>query len=172
MEVAGNRQTRTAYTASTRIYSPTRGANAYAYAPAPAPVQPVEQPKVTVKPQQRPKSQPRPMLSAGCKVTMLFAIFTVAAACLFVVFRYALIAGDYLEVNQIKTDMEAAQLRIRTLNVELECAVSIQNVQEAAARLGMTYPTADQFVRTGDALPVSAGVQAPVNGANTAAEGA
>lgn len=171
MEVAGNRHTRANYAAS-RIYSPTRGANAYAYAPAAAPVQPVEQPKVAPKPQQRPVRQPRPVLSTGCKAAMLFAVFTVAAACLLMVFRYARIANEYLEVNQIKTDIEAAQLRVRALNVELECAVSIQNVQEAAARLGMTYPTADQYVRAGDALPVAAGTQTSVNGAAAAAEGA
>ncbi len=168
MEVAGNRR-RAAYTAS-RVYSPTRGANAYAYAPAAAPAQPVEQPKVAPKPQQKPKSKTRPALSAGCKVAMLFAIATVAAASLLVVFRYACIAGDYLEVNQLNSDMEAAQLRINALNVELECAVSIQNVQDAAARLGMTYPTADQFVRAGDALPASGAQSA--NGAATTAEGA
>ncbi len=169
MEVAGNRH-RAAYTAS-RVYSPTRGANAYAYAPAAAPAQPVEQQKTAPKPQQRQKTKARPALSTGCKAAMLFAITVVAAASLFVVFRYARIAGSYLEVNQIKSDMEAAQLRINALNVELECAVSIQNVQDAAARLGMTYPTADQFVRAGDALP-GAGAQTSANGAATVAEGA
>ncbi|HWR23426.1 MAG TPA: hypothetical protein VN366_08110 [Feifaniaceae bacterium] len=162
MEVAGNRH-KQAYTAS-RVYSPTRGANAYAYAPAEVAAQPAGQPKAAPKPQRRQKPKARPALSAGCKAAMLLGIFTVAAASLFVVFRYARIAGDYLEVNQMKSDMEAAQLRINALNVELECAVSIQNVQDAAARLGMTYPTADQFVRAGDALPG--------NGAATTAEGA
>ncbi len=169
MEVAGNRHTQTAYTASTRVYSPTRGANAYAYAPAAAPVRPVEQPVVSPKLQQRPRKQPRPALSTGCRIAMLFAIATVAAAALFVVFRYNRIAGEYLEVNQLKTDIEAAELRVRALNVELECAVSIQNVQDAAARLGMTYPTAEQYVCAGDALPITAnagqGAQTPLEGA-------
>lgn len=91
---------------------------------------------------------------------------------MFVVSRYSRIAGEYLVVNDLKTKIEETQLRVRTLNVELECAVSIQNVQDAAARLGMTYPQADQYVRVGDALPgnASAGNAAEAN--NGTAEGA
>lgn len=169
MEVAGKRQTQAAYSAS-RVYSPTRGANAYAYAPA---VAPVEQPYAPApQPKKAPRPKQRPVLSIGCRAAMLFGIATVAAACLFVVSRYSRIAGEYLAVNDLKTKIEETQLRVRTLNVELECAVSIQNVQDAAARLNMTYPKADQYVRVGDALPAVAGAGNAAEANNGTAEGA
>ena len=69
-----------------------------------------------------------------------------------VVSRFASIAVQYSAVNQLKSDIENAQLRIGALNVALECAVSIQDIQDAAKRFGMTYPTASQYVRTGDTM--------------------
>ena len=171
MEVAGKRQTKAAYSAS-RVYSPTRGANAYAYAPAAAPVEQPHAPAPQPQKAPRPKPKQRPALSMGCRAAMLLGIAAVAAACLFVVSRYSRIAGEYLVVNDLKTKIEETQLRVRTLNVELECAVSLQNVQDAAARLGMTYPKADQYVRVGDALPAVAGAGTAAEANNGTAEGA
>jgi|GEM_PF-5214620 len=151
MEVAGNGQR--AYAQSTRVYAPTRGANAYAYAEA----LPKREPEARPAPKPRPRPQPRAKeqkhLSAACRFALVFTIAAVAVAMLFVMYRYSLIAGEYQKVNTLKEQITESQLRVNALNVKLQCAVSIDDAQAAAKRLGMTYPTASQFVRAGDALP-------------------
>lgn len=152
MEVASKRHAHTAYSDATRVYSPTRGSSAYAYAQAAAAPQPQPQQQPQQHPQPKPRPQQRPQLSLGCRWALLVTVMMLAAASLVVVSRFASIAVQYSEVNQLKSDIENAQLRIGALNVALECAVSIQDIQDAAKRFGMTYPTASQYVRTGDTM--------------------
>lgn len=154
MEVANKRQSQSAYSSATRTYSPTKGSSAYAYAQEAAAPQPKRQPPQPT-PQPKPRSKARPELSAGCKWALLCSVLLLAAASLAVVFRYADIASQYAVVNQLRSDIESAELRVRELNVKLECAVSIQDAQDAAARFGMTYPTASQYVRAGDTLALN-----------------
>lgn len=153
MEVANKRQAHSAYSSATRMYSPTKGSSAYAYAQEAAAPQPKRQPQAAPQPKARPKA--RPELSMGCKWALLCSLLLLAAASLAVVFRYADIASQYAVVNQLKSDIESAELRVKELNVKLECAVGIQDAQDAAVRFGMTYPTASQYVRAGDALVLS-----------------
>lgn len=148
MEVASKQHAQTAYSAATRVYSPTRGSSAYAYAQAAA----APQPQPQQRPQPKPRPQQRPQLSLGCRWTLLVTVIMLAAASLVVVSRFASIAEQYNQINQLKSDIQGAQLRIGALNVALECAVSIQDIQDAAQRFGMTYPTASQYVRAGDTL--------------------
>lgn len=158
MEERARRQQST-YAAITRVYSPTRGSSAYAYAPAEAEEwqqeeapsrQTQQRPRQQDGVQQRP--QPREELSSGTKVAMVLAIMVFAAALLAVIGRYNSISREYLEVNALNRSIEEAQLRISQLNVELQCAVNIQEAQEAANRMGLTYPDAGQLVRAGDPL--------------------
>ncbi len=150
MEVANKRQTHSAYSTATRMYSPTKGSSAYAYAQEAVAPEPKQAPQKAPRPKALPKV--RSELSLGCRWALLCSVLLLAAASLAVVFRYSDIASQYAVVNQLKSDIESAELRVRELNVKLECAVSIQDAQDAAARFGMTYPTASQYVRAGDAL--------------------
>lgn len=168
MEVASKRHAQTAYSATTRVYSPTRGSSAYAYAQVAAAPQPQQQPQQ--RPQPKPRPQQRPLLSLGCRWALLVTVMTLAAASLVVVSRFASIAVQYSEVNQLKSDIEDAQLRIGALNVALECAVSIQDIQDAAQRFGMTYPTASQYMRTGDTLVMEDDVAADTSAGDDTAE--
>ncbi len=106
----------------------------------------------TTAPAAKTAATAAPQLSLGCRWTLLVTVIMLAAASLVVVSRFASIAEQYNQINQLKSDIQGAQLRIGALNVALECAVSIQDIQDAAQRFGMTYPTASQYVRAGDTL--------------------
>lgn len=156
MEVRNARQA--TYATVTRVYSPTHGSSAYAYAQpavAPQPNEEVRTPdRQAPKPAQMPRQKAKPHLNAGCRMAMMFTIFVLGSVALLAVFRYHTIAEEYAKVHALQKSIEETQLRIRTLNVSLECAVDIQTLQDAAARMGMTYPSASQYVRAGDAVPV------------------
>lgn len=186
MEVKGNAGSQTAYTMITRVYSPTRGSSAFAYAQTakaqaeaiPQPQrQPVSQPRGKPAPQQKPhpkvtqspRQRTRTQLSAGTRVSIVFCILVLSVALLFTIFRYHTISQQWAMVNNLSASIETAQLRIAELNVlvSLECAVDIQQAREAAARFGITYPEARQYVRAGDALiPESPREGMPANGEN------
>lgn len=163
MEV-NKRQAHTAYGASsTRVYSPTYGTSAYAYAEraaaVPQPVQPERRPEQQQRVQE--KRRQKPQLSAGTKAALVFGILLMTCAGLFTIFRYHSIARQYAEVNALHADIENIELRIRELNVALECAVNIEDAKQAAQQSGMTYPAASQYVRVGDTLPAAAGQRQP-----------
>ena len=175
MEVANKRHT--AYSSATRMYSPTKGSSAYAYAQEAVAPQPQPQPKPQQKPVEKhaTRQKARQEMSLGCRWALLCSILLLAGASVAVVFRYADIATQYAQVNQLKSDIESAKLRVRELNVALECSVSIQDAQDAAKRFHMTYPTASQYVRAGDALVLDQGAGSDEDentnaGANTNAE--
>lgn len=138
-----------------RVYSPTHGSSAYAYAPAAPKQQPVPRPEQRPEPRRQPRPEPKPRLAAGTRLALLLSVMMLSAVLLMVVLRYNNIAAQYAMVNVLQETITETEQEIRTLNVMLESAVSIQEVQEEAQRWGMSYPEADQYVRTGDALPVS-----------------
>lgn len=178
MEVKGNAGSQTAYTTITRVYSPTRGSSAFAYAQtaqAEAMPQPQRQPRGKPAPQQKPtpkvtqspRQRTHTQLSAGTRVSIVFCILILSVASLFTIFRYHTISQQWAVVNNLSASIETAQLRIAELNVlvSLECAVDIQKAREAAARFGITYPEARQYVRAGDALVSESPKQSmPANG--------
>ena len=152
---------------NTRVYSPTRGSSAYAYETAAAPQyapqpQPTPRKQPAQDPQRRPLPQPKrrrkaqPTLSPGSRAALLFSVIVLSGALLFAVMRYYTIVKQHIVVNELQQSIETSGRNIRALNIELECAVSINDVQEAAERMGMTYPDASQYVRAGDALPNAA----------------
>lgn len=145
------------YAPSSKVYAPTRGTSAYAYPlPAYEPERRQEQ-QPTRREQRRtapaPRSSEKPRLSIGGKVTIVFSIGLLAVTMLLVIARYADISAQHLQINEIKQNIESTRLRLAELNVALQCTVSIHDAQDAAARLGMTYPEAAQYIRAGDALP-------------------
>ena len=153
MAVAARQETREYYYAPvTRVYS--HGATAVAAQPAYRPQPREEQPEVVpaAKPRQQQRVQAQPAISPLQRVLATIAICAVAAALLFVLVRYERIADEYAVVNQLKDDIEEAELSLAALNVELQLAVSLDNAKEVAQRMGMDYPTAAQIHRVGDPL--------------------
>jgi len=158
MEVGMRQRTVRERAVSTRFYAPTLGSAAYAYAepavaPSPAIPQQKEQPKPRPAVKQAPKVKKAP-LTLGFKIASVFCVLLMGVSALAVIAGYENIASEYALVNTLKNDIKSAELRLAELNVDLECTVSIEEAKEAAVRLGMTYPTAAQYVRTGDALPI------------------
>lgn len=170
MEVNGRRYGR-AQDALKRAHF--EGALAYAYQHA-AEAQPAKAPL--------PKEQPRPVeqqkrrravkarLSTGCRVSLFAGMLVLSAALLLLLYRYNFITEQYAAVNRLNTSISEAQRRVRALNVTLECAVSIQDAQDAAQSWGMTYPNADQYVRAGDRLPAQTIQDDPVTADDEAPE--
>lgn len=155
---AGTHQERS-YAPDQRVYAPTRGSAAYAYAePAESPypyAPPAAEPqqKPAAAPARKPKVKP---LSLGGRLLIVISILMVTGASLTMVARYAMIAQQYGLVNELKDDIEDSELRLAQLNVALECAVSLDDAKAAAERMGMTYPTAAQYVAVGEPLPAAA----------------
>ncbi|MDL2234541.1 hypothetical protein LJC07_00100 [Christensenellaceae bacterium OttesenSCG-928-L17] len=148
---------------NTRVYSPTHGTSAYAYEPATAPNyapapgrEPEREPRRQPLPQPQKKRKLQPALSRASKAALLLSIVLISCALLFAVMGYYNISKQYIAVNELQQSIDVAERNIRALNIELECAVSINDIQEAAQRLGMTYPAASQYVRAGDAIPSTA----------------
>lgn len=81
------------------------------------------------------------------KVAVLGAVLCVAAALIGILVRYAQIAEQYDEVNQIKSDIAQCEIDLTELRVQLNSAVSIDEARDAAGAAGMDYPSADQIVR-------------------------
>ncbi len=156
MEIADKSRIRNPYSSATRVYSPSRSSVAYAYEQAiPLPRRQEKQDA-----QHRQRLQPKEkLLSSGCKWALLLAMAVIAASSLVIVSRFANIAGSYAQINKLKAAINEAELRIRELNVSLECAVSIEDAKEAASRLGMAYPDASQYVRVGEPFDAKTTVQ-------------
>ena len=157
MAVAARQENREYYYAPvTRVYS--HGATAVAAQPAYRP-QPREEQQPEVAPVQRPKQQQKvqaqPATSPLQRVLATILICALAASLLFVLLRYERIADEYAVVNELKSDIEEANLSLAALNVELQLAVSLDNAKEVAQRMGMDYPTADQIHRVGAPLTAS-----------------
>ncbi len=160
MEASAGRKMQTTYATITRVYSPTHGSAAYAYAQTAEVLSPAERPQVQARPKTQPRSRQqaamrvKPRVSAGTRWAAVASMLALSGALLLVVFRYYNISRQYAVINTLNEDINNTELRIRELNVGLECAVNIQTAQEAASRLGMTYPTSKQYVRAGDALMI------------------
>ncbi len=158
MEVRANPQAQERYAPSARIYAPMHGSIAYAYQNAAAEALPTRREKRQPEPEQKPLERRRvrrqPLTNAG-KLLLILSILVISASGLLVISGYERIAAEYKVVNQLKKDIDQTELRLAELNVALECAVNLDDAKAAAKRMGMTYPTAEQYVQVGNALPDS-----------------
>lgn len=93
--------------------------------------------------------------SALSRIGMVFAGFLLAAMILFTLTGYERITRAYADVNVLNNAIDETNLRIAALDVQIECAVTIRDAQEAAERLGMQYPSPSQYVRVGDYIPIT-----------------
>ncbi len=105
------------------------------------------------------KQRVRRTMSTGSRIGLMFSGFLFAGMLLFTLTGYERISRAYADVNTINREIESTRLRIKALDVQIECAVTIQDAQATAERYGMRYPTQSQYVRVGSAIPISG--QAP-----------
>ncbi len=98
---------------------------------------------------------PKDEIKPASRFGMILCGFLFAGMVLFVLAGYERITRAYADINIINDDIEQTNLRIVELDVQIECAVTIQQAQEAAKRFGMRYPEQSQYVKVGDQIPVS-----------------
>lgn len=106
----------------------------------------------------RPIERTQTVVRSATKIALVFCAFAFATMILFTLFGYERIKRAEKAIYTLNSDIDDVKLEISALAVQIECAVSVQDAQEAATeRFGMQYPTQSQYVRIGSALP--AGMQ-------------
>ena len=81
------------------------------------------------------------------RIGMMVCGFLLAGMLVFVLSGYERISRAYADVNALNEEIELANLRIIGLDVEIECAVTIQDARQAAENAGMQYPDPEQLVK-------------------------
>jgi len=97
----------------------------------------------------------RHQATPASRIGIMFSGFLFAGMVLFTLSGYERTSRAYADVNAINSEIDDTELRIKALDVQIECAVTIQDAQETAERYGMQYPTQSQYVRIGGSIPVS-----------------
>ncbi|MDR1619946.1 MAG: hypothetical protein LBS18_04715 [Clostridiales bacterium] len=161
MDMTGRQKEPITYQTVTRAYSPTRGSAAVAYeqtirAPLPQEYTGRQREKNAPQPKKKPAAAAGPRakkaLGTGVRITLVVCMLAVTLGGAAVIYRYYEINRQYAAVNELGNKIKSSETKIDELNVLLECAVTIQDAQAAAERFHMTYPSATQMVRVGDAL--------------------
>ena len=87
------------------------------------------------------------------RVGLIISGFLFAGMVLFTLAGYERISRAYADINALNNEKDSTNLRINELDVQIECAVTIQDAQKVAEAYGMRYPEKSQYVRIGDPLP-------------------
>ena len=95
----------------------------------------------------------KPEMSSLGRIGIIIIGFIFAGMVLFTLSGYERISRAYADINALNDEIELTDLRINELEVQIECAVTIQDAQKAAESYGMRYPDKGQYVRIGDPLP-------------------
>ena len=95
----------------------------------------------------------KPEMTSLGRIGLLISGFLFAGMVLFTLSGYERISRAYADINALNKEIELTELRINELEVQIECAVTIQDAQKVAEAYGMRYPENDQYVRIGDPLP-------------------
>ena len=95
----------------------------------------------------------KPQSASLGRVGLIISGFIFAGMVLFTLSGYERISRAYADINALNNENDLTDLRINELQVQIECAVTIQDAQKAAESYGMRYPEKNQYVRIGDALP-------------------
>ncbi|MEA4914608.1 MAG: hypothetical protein VB061_08570 [Christensenella sp.] len=95
----------------------------------------------------------KPEMSSLGRIGIIISGFLLAGMVLFTLSGYERISRAYADINALNNEIELTDLRINELEVQIECAVTIQDAQKAAESYGMRYPDKKQYVRIGDPLP-------------------
>ena len=86
-------------------------------------------------------------------IGIIFSAFLVAGMLLFILSGYERISRAYSDINTLNSQIEEIKLHISELNVSIECAVTIEEAEQAALAAGMTYPSQSQILVPGQAIP-------------------
>lgn len=97
----------------------------------------------------------KPELNPLARIGLILCGFIFAGMVLFTLTGYERITRAYADINSLNDEIDETELRINELDVQIECAVTIQDAQAVAEEYGMQYPEKDQYVKIGDALPFS-----------------
>ena len=135
----------------TKVYSPKKGGNAGASGGTRARSQ--RRPGTGAADEQG-RSEPAPVTVVS-RIGIMFSAFLFSGMVLFTLTGYERIARAYADINAINSAIESTKLRIKALDVQIECAVTIQDAQMTAETYGMRYPAQSQFVRIGSSIPIS-----------------
>ena len=95
------------------------------------------------------------------RIGLIISGFLFAGMVLFTLSGYERISRAYADINALNKEIELTELRINELEVQIECAVTIQDAQKVAEAYGMRYPENDQYVRIGDPLPFDNSLPSP-----------
>lgn len=95
----------------------------------------------------------KPRITSFGRVGLIISGFLFAGMVLFTLSGYERISRAYADINALNDEIDLTKLRINELEVQIECAVTIQDAQAAAESYGMRYPERSQYVRIGDPLP-------------------
>ncbi len=87
------------------------------------------------------------------RIGLIISGFIFAGMVLFTLAGYERISRAYADINALNDEIEQTNLRINELDVQIECAVTIQDAQQVAEAYGMKYPEKSQYVKIGDPLP-------------------
>ena len=93
--------------------------------------------------------------TSASRIGLMFSGFLLAGMLLFTLSGYERISRSYADVNTINSEIDETELRIKALDVQIECAVTIRDAQDVAESYGMRYPTQSQYVKIGSTIPVS-----------------
>ncbi len=112
----------------------------------------------------------KPELNPLARIGLILCGFIFAGMVLFTLTGYERITRAYADINTLNDEIEQTKLRINELDVQIECAVTIQDAQAVAEQYGMQYPEQDQYVKIGDALPFSGNNASLLSGSDPTAE--
>lgn len=102
----------------------------------------------------------KPEITPLGRIGLIISGFLFAGMVLFTLAGYERISRAYADINALNTQIDSTELRINELDVQIECAVTIQEAQQVAESYGMRYPEKSQYVKIGDPLPFSGGAAA------------
>lgn len=103
----------------------------------------------------------KPETTSLGRIGLIISSFIFAGMVLFTLAGYERISRAYADINALNNEITLTDLRINELDVQIECAVTIQEAQEIAQAYGMQYPEKDQYVRVGDRLPFDNSLPSP-----------
>jgi len=111
----------------------------------------------------------KPEITPLGRIGLIISGFIFAGMVLFTLAGYERISRAYADINALNTEIDSTELRINELDVQIECAVTIQDAQKVAEAYGMQYPEKSQYIKIGDPLPFSGGAAATTTEPDTTA---
>lgn len=103
----------------------------------------------------------KPEMTSLGRIGLIISGFLFAGMVLFTLSGYERISRAYADINALNNEIKLTDLRINELDVQIECAVTIQDAQKVAEAYGMRYPDKGQYVRIGDPLPFDNSLPSP-----------